>query len=169
MRFTNDGIFDTETCEAYSATKAWTLTGGDGPKTVYAAVPGRGRNVLARQRHDHARHRRPDRHVTINGGAAYATSPNVTLDSDGGRRDRDALHQRRRLRHRDLRGLLGDQVLDARGADGAKTVYAEYRDAAGNVLATSDTITLDTAGPEAASISIKAARRTRPVAATVTP
>jgi hypothetical protein len=36
MRISNDGVFDDEPWEAYSAARAWTLTGGDGLKTVYA-------------------------------------------------------------------------------------------------------------------------------------
>ena len=35
MRLSNDGIFDTEPWETYSTTKQWTLSSGDGKKTVY--------------------------------------------------------------------------------------------------------------------------------------
>ena len=38
VRYSNDGVWDTETWEAPSATKAWTLTAGDGLKTVYYQV-----------------------------------------------------------------------------------------------------------------------------------
>ncbi len=36
MRISSDGVFDTEPWETYSTTKPWTLTAGDGSKTVYA-------------------------------------------------------------------------------------------------------------------------------------
>ncbi|HEY3346178.1 MAG TPA: Ig-like domain-containing protein, partial [Nitrospirota bacterium] len=36
MRISNDGVFDTEPWETYAASKAWTLSGGNGLKTVYA-------------------------------------------------------------------------------------------------------------------------------------
>ncbi len=35
MRFSTDGVFDTEPWETYSTTKLWTLTGTDGTKTIY--------------------------------------------------------------------------------------------------------------------------------------
>ncbi len=35
MRISNDGVFDTETWEAYSDTRSWALESGDGTKTVY--------------------------------------------------------------------------------------------------------------------------------------
>jgi uncharacterized repeat protein (TIGR01451 family) len=38
VRFSDDGVWDTETWEDYSATKAWTLTSGDGSKTVYSQI-----------------------------------------------------------------------------------------------------------------------------------
>jgi hypothetical protein len=38
VRYSNDGTWDTETWESASATKAWTLTLGDGVKTVYYQI-----------------------------------------------------------------------------------------------------------------------------------
>jgi hypothetical protein len=38
VRYSNDGIWDTETWESSSATKSWTLTSGDGTKTVYYQI-----------------------------------------------------------------------------------------------------------------------------------
>lgn len=35
MRISNDGVFDTETWQSYSSSASWTLTTGDGTKTVY--------------------------------------------------------------------------------------------------------------------------------------
>jgi hypothetical protein len=35
MRISNDGVFDSEPWEAYAETKSWTLTSGNGVKTVY--------------------------------------------------------------------------------------------------------------------------------------
>src|SRR3989344_1507324 len=34
VRYSNDGVFDTEVFEAFAASKAWSLSGGDGTKTV---------------------------------------------------------------------------------------------------------------------------------------
>lgn len=41
----NDGIFDTEPWEAYSASKAWTLATGDGTKTVYVRFKDSAENI----------------------------------------------------------------------------------------------------------------------------
>lgn len=38
MRFSNDGTWATSAWEPYSSSKTWTLTGGDGVKTVYCQV-----------------------------------------------------------------------------------------------------------------------------------
>jgi PKD repeat protein len=38
VRFSNDGVWDTEPWESASPTKDWTLTSGDGEKTVYYQV-----------------------------------------------------------------------------------------------------------------------------------
>lgn len=38
VRFSNDGVWDTEPWESPSPTKAWTLTSGNGAKTVYYQI-----------------------------------------------------------------------------------------------------------------------------------
>ena len=116
MRFSNDGIFDTETLEATAATKSWTLDGRRRRQEVNAEY-----RDAARQRARYSATRSPStpppRAARSRSTAVRPTRPRPTsrLNSDVHRRDRDALLQRRRLRHRDLRGLLGHQGLDARG------------------------------------------------------
>jgi len=38
VRYSNDGVWDTEPWEPFSASKAWTLTAGDGAETVYYQI-----------------------------------------------------------------------------------------------------------------------------------
>jgi len=38
VRFSNDGVWDTEVWESASASKSWTLASGDGTKTVYYQI-----------------------------------------------------------------------------------------------------------------------------------
>ncbi|MFQ5910739.1 MAG: hypothetical protein ACE5IJ_08495, partial [Thermoplasmata archaeon] len=45
VRYSNDGIFDTEPWESPSSTKQWTLTGGDGGKTVWFEIRDRAYNT----------------------------------------------------------------------------------------------------------------------------
>ena len=38
IRFSNDGTWDTETWQSYSSSRSWTLSSGDGQKTVYCQI-----------------------------------------------------------------------------------------------------------------------------------
>jgi hypothetical protein len=45
VRYSNDGTWDTETWETPATTKAWTLTSGDGTKTVYYQIKDNAGNI----------------------------------------------------------------------------------------------------------------------------
>ena len=85
--------------------------------------------------------------MAINSGALYTTSPNVTLNSDVTGATEMRFTNDGTLDTEAFEAYSPTKAWTLAAGDGAKTVNAEYRDAAGNVLATSDTITLDTAGP----------------------
>ena len=93
----------------------------------------------------------PSGTMQIDSGAAYANTTAVTIDSSVG--DANPVQ----MRFRDSGGAWSswEAYADTRywtlpDGDGAKTVEAEYRDVAGNVLALSDDITLDTTAPSGA-------------------
>lgn len=159
---TADGVLTTGTTYTYNAAIAWTLTGGDGVKTVYAQWRDAAGNwspvtsdtiVL-----DTAA---PTGTVAINGGAASTNQVNVTLS----------------LSAADVPGSGVASVLLSNSTDfsaatsipyaasvpwtltagnGTKTVYANFVDAAGNTSTSpvSDTITLDTVGPNPGTVAI---------------
>jgi len=87
----------------------------------------------------------------VNSGAAYAPSIAATLHSSMS----DAGSGMSQMRIDPGSGVYGAWIaysvaapITIPGADGLKTVRAEYRDVSGNVASRTDTITLDTAAPE---------------------
>ncbi|MDR1997457.1 MAG: hypothetical protein LBQ83_03955 [Candidatus Margulisbacteria bacterium] len=94
--------------------------------------------------------------VTINNGAAYTSTTAVTLTLKA----TDAVSMN--ISNSNTQGSWVDYAeynnnyswALAGGADGVRTVYVWYRDAAGNETQVTDTIILDTAGPTAAGVTI---------------
>jgi hypothetical protein len=84
--------------------------------------------------------------ISLNGGAAYATSTAVTIDS--------SVSGVTEMRFENVGGSWSaweayntTKAWTLSSGDGAKTVAAQYRDAGGNVLDLSDSITLDSTPP----------------------
>lgn len=96
--------------------------------------------------------------MTVSNNATYTTSTAVTLNSAVTDTGGSALSQ---MRVDPGSGTFGAWIgyaatysFTLASGDGVKTVRAEYRDGSGNVLARSDTITLDTVAP-AGSMSVE--------------
>ncbi len=89
--------------------------------------------------------------VTISGGAAYATSPSVTLTLSA--TDNSGTVSQMQFSHDGASYSAAEAYAPTKawtltGGDGSKTVSAKFRDAAGNwSAAASDTIVLDTSAP----------------------
>ena len=79
MRFSNDGVFDTETFEAFAATKTWTLPAGDGIKTVYAEFRDGAGNTLARSDAITLDTAAPTGTISINAGSTDTSKTAVSL------------------------------------------------------------------------------------------
>jgi hypothetical protein len=158
VRYSNDGTFDTEPWESPAATKAWTLTSGDGAKAVYYRVRDSdgmystyGDSIIL----DTAA---PSGSVTINGGANYATSTSVTLSLTYS----DVLSGVSQVRYSND-GTWDTEPWEAPAAtkawtlpsgEGVKNVYYQVKDIAGILSSTySDSISIDTTNPTG-SISI---------------
>ena len=80
VRFSNDGVWDAEVWETPAATRAWTLTPGDGTKTVYYQIKNSG-GMLSSTYSDTIvlDNAPPTGSITINGGDASTYSRTVTL------------------------------------------------------------------------------------------
>jgi hypothetical protein len=151
MRFSNDNV-SWSTWEAYATSKAWTLTGGAGIKTVYVQYKNNA-EMLSDSFSDTIilDTTAPSGSIVINGDAAYTNSTSVTLGlsaTDSG----SGVHQMRFSN--DNASWSTWEAYDTNKAwtltsgDGTKTVYVQYRDYAGNASGSfSDTIILDTTAP----------------------
>jgi hypothetical protein len=153
VRYSNDRVWDTEAWEAPATSKAWTLTSGDGTKTVYYQVKD-SEGMLSSTYSDTIKldTTPPTGSVVISGGAAYANSTSATLSltySDPG----SGISQVRYSND----GVWDTESWEAPAAskawtltsgDGTKTVYYQIRNNAGLASSTySDTIKLDTTVP----------------------
>ncbi len=142
MRISNSNSF-TGGWETYASSKSWTLTAGDGAKTVYAQIRDTGGNVsgivsdsiiLDTQA--------PKGSITINGGESITASRSVTLELSAD----DASEMR--IANSGIVNAAWESYAKSKNwtltsGDEEKTVYAQFRDAAGNDSeVANDTITL---------------------------
>ncbi len=146
MRFSNDNV-TWSSWEVRAAAKAWTLSAGDGEKTVFAQFRRAAGDILVASDSIILDTTAPSgASISIDGGVAYARSRDVTLASYA------AGATEMRFSNDDLAwsgweayGASRSWTLSA--GDGPKTVFVEYRDAAGNVASANDSIMLDAAAP----------------------
>jgi len=151
MKFSNDGT-SYSSPEPYNTTKTWTLTSGDGTKTVYAkfadpsgnwSSPATDTIIL-----DTAP---PTDSVIINAGAAVTNTRTVTLtlsatDNSGTVSQMKFSNDGASYSSPEPYGSTKTWTLTS--GDGTKTVYAKFSDPAGNwSSAVTDTIVLDTTPP----------------------
>ena len=149
VRYSNDGVWNSETWEAPSETKEWILTSGDGTKTVYYQT----RNSLGSVSEtfsdtillDTAV---PTGSIVINGGATYSASESVSLELTAS--DSASGVSQVRYSNDDVwddeswEGFLAKKSWTLTSGNGEKTVYYQIKDKAGMLSATyHDTIILD--------------------------
>jgi chitodextrinase len=148
MQFSDDGT-NFSTPEAYVATRSYNLPAGDGLKTVYAKFKDVAGNWSAPVSDTITLDTTaPAGTITINGGATHATSSTVTLTVSS----IDAVQ----MQFRNANGTWSTwetyattKTWPLSAGDGEKTVYVQFKDAAGNVSTDIilDEITLDTSPP----------------------
>jgi hypothetical protein len=152
VRYSNDGVWDTEEWETPTATKEWNLTSGDGTKTVYYQVKNWA-GVVSETYSDTIvlDAEAPTGSIVINGDEATTTSADVTLTLSAEDTGSGVAEVR----------YSNDGVWDTEtwetptttktwtltSGDGTKTVYYQIRDAAGNTADYSDDITLSMPTP----------------------
>lgn len=151
MRFTNDGT-TWSAWSAYAATAAWTLTPGDGLKTVSAQFKDGVGNLSGLATDTIVVDTvAPTGTMVILRDAAAINTEVVSLDlsaSDGGSGVPDVRMSNDGTTWSDWTAALATVPWTMLTGDGAHTVYAQFRDGAGNVSATSsDSILIDTVRP----------------------
>ena len=136
MMIANDAGFSGGSWESYSATKAWTLAGGDGERTVFIKF----RDALVNESGaisdnitvDATPPSNPS--ITINNGMNYTNSANVNLSLSAS----DANLREMRISNNEFFAGSFWQSFSANtnwmleGVDGTKTVYVQFRDIVGN-------------------------------------
>ncbi|MEK7812700.1 MAG: hypothetical protein AAB296_02980, partial [Candidatus Desantisbacteria bacterium] len=163
VRYSNDGVFDTEIWEAPVTTKAWEiplpatpyLLGND--VWVYYQLKDYADNVTTGTISDHIVFDmvQPEGTITINGTNTYATATDVSLDmifmlddAVGLRLSNDLVHwsdweTKPASQTSMTQGWSMEYGLNLPINDGTKTVYMEVKDAAGNTKIYTDSIILD--------------------------
>ncbi len=136
----------------FATSKPWTLSSGDGVKTVYAQFRDAAQNVSAPVFDTIVLDTTPPSgSVVIDNNATYAVSPNVMLAISAS----DAASGGIQMRFHDdstdwtdWEPLATDKTWTLSNGDGTKIVYAQFKDALGNTSdPVSDTIIRDTTGP----------------------
>ena len=165
MRFSNDGTTWSD-WEPFATTKSWTLTGGDGPKTVFAEVRDAVDNVSTSKQAVIILDRTAPTltGLTINGGALATTSTAVNLtlqasDNQGGSGlSQMAFSNDRGATWSEWQSFSTTASWTLTSGDGQKTVQARVRDVAGNSSTLKgDDITLDTKAGTSFGVSINEA------------
>jgi len=152
VRYSDDGVWDTESWESFSGTKLWTLSSGEGTKTVYYQVSDNAGSDSTFSDTIVLDVSPPTGSIVINDGATVTSSASVTLSLTAN----DPASGVSRIK------LSNDGVWDTEpwtnfastkdwtlsSGNGVKTVYYQIEDNAGiTSLIYSDTITLSTLAP----------------------
>ncbi|GAA0319627.1 hypothetical protein GCM10008967_07700 [Bacillus carboniphilus] len=153
VEFSNDNVTWSPR-EPFESTKPWTLTDGDGTKTVYYKVYDGKTDDLARPTYSDTitlDQTPPTGTFTINSNLSVTNSRNVTLNIDS--YPTDTTQVRFSNQEDDWTGSSWQPISNSKTwklseTDGEKTVYMQLQDEAGNKSETySATITLDQSAP----------------------
>ena len=157
-------ISNTSSCtawETYATSRAWTLTTGDGTKTVYVWYKDAAGNTSTSCPDTIILDTTPpSSSITINSGAVYTKTTSVTLTLSAS----DALSGVSQMCISNTSSCTSWETYATSKAwtlttgDGTKTVYVWYKDNAGNANTSpySDTIILDTTAPTNGTLSATA-------------
>lgn len=153
VRFSNDGVWGTEPWEPSSLIKTWTLTSGDGNKTVYYQIKDNAGLIATHSDTIILDTALPTGSITIAGDATYANSSSVTLTLSATDTTSGVAQMRfsnNNVTWSDWEAYATSKSWTLTTGDGTKTVYVQYKDKAGLISQSyQDTIILDTTKPTA--------------------
>jgi len=151
VRYSNDGVWDTEPWENPSPTKTWTLTSGDGTKTVYYQIKDNAGLISITYSDTIILDTTlPSGFIAINDGATYTTTTTVTLTlsaTDVTSGIAEMRFSNDNTTYTEWQTYTTSKSWTLQEGDGTKTVYVQFKDQAGLISTNSDTIVLDTAPP----------------------
>jgi PKD repeat protein len=152
MRYSNDGVWDTEEWDIIGVGRDWTLPPGDGSKTVFFQIRDSD-GMLSSTYYDTIvlDSTPPTGSITINGGAAYTTSTSVTLnlaafDATSGVSQMCFAES---SSWSNYEPYATSKSFTLASGDGTKVVYVQYKDNAGLIDSSYALIVLDTTLPVA--------------------
>lgn len=157
MRFSNDGS-SWSGWEVYAVSKSWTLTSGDGSKTVYVQYKNN-TGMISSSFSDSIilDTTAPTGSIVINSGAPYVNATSVNLElsaSDGGSGVSQMRFSNDGSSWSSWETFAASKSWTLTGGEGTKTVYVQYRDAWWNASGSfTDTIILDTIAPDSSASS----------------
>jgi len=154
VRFSNDGVWDTEPWENPSPTRTWALTLGDGTKRAYYQIRDKAGLISITYSDTIILETTPPTgSITVAGGATYTNSSSVTLTLSA--EDNTSGVAQMRFSNNNVTWTPWEAYSTSKAwtlitGDGTKTVYVQFRDKAGLTSPTyQDTIVLDTTKPVA--------------------
>ena len=147
VRFGNDGLWDTESWETPVASRAWSLTSGDGTKTVYYQVQDN-TGLLSPTYFDSIVLDTTASwgSVQINSGADYTNVTTVSLSlvaTDSGSGVSQMRFSNDGATFTDWESYATAKIWDLSTGDGVKYVHVQFKDYAGLTASAYDDITLD--------------------------
>ena len=145
MSFSNDNASFSD-WELYSTSKSWTLTEGDGTKTVYVKFMDYGCNKTTGNDSIILDTTAPSCNFVINSGNNYTAEKNVTIALTSTGADYMAFGNDG-VTYSAWEPYSNSKSWTLAEGDGLKTVYVKLKDAAGNEDTNSDTIVIDSTPP----------------------
>ena len=147
MAFRNGTSGSWSTPQPYASGASWTLAGGDGSKTVEVEYLDAAGYPLVASQTITLDATAPTGNFAVDSGAAYTTSRGVSLTNavTGAVQMRYSVDGGSTWSSWTSYATSGSSTLTS--GDGSKTVDAQFRDAADNVLSLSQSIALDTTAP----------------------
>lgn len=155
VRYSNDGVWDTEPWEAASQTKSWTLTSGEGTKTAYYQIKDTAGLISAYSDTIILDTSPPTGSILIAEDLTYTNSTSVTLTLTADDTTSGVAQMRfsnDNVTWTDWEAYSTSKAWTLTPDDGTKTVYVQYRDNARLISPLhQDTIILDTTKPIASA------------------
>ena len=150
MMISEQSSFDGASYETYTTIRSFTLSSGDGIKTIYVkykdAIGNESSAVSDTIVLDTAAPTGTG--ISINSGDTYTNSPSVTLTLDATGASEMMISENSDFSGASYETYAASKAFTLSSGDGEKTVYVKYRDAVGNVAdVVSDSIELDTTAP----------------------
>ena len=159
MMISEDADFTGASYETYATSKSFTLSSGDGTKTIYVKYKDLAGNETTETISDSITldtAAPTSGSVSINSGASITNNTSVTLTLSATGASEMMISESSTFEGGSYESYATSKSFTLSSGDGTKTIYVKYKDLAGNETTEtiSDSITLDTAAPTSGSVSI---------------